>query len=374
MANEKVLKVLVIDDSAYNRRALGEMLDGIAGVEVVGKAQDGEEGLRLAHTLQPDLITLDLEMPRMDGFTFLRIQMSRQRIPVFVVSAHASRENIFRALELGAVDFVAKPTRRISPQIMEIRDELARKVEMARNLKPSSLPPPQPWSRESLRPSPTEGVKTPERVPMDWADGEEPAARVVVIAASTGGPAALSRLVAALPQDFDAGVVVAQHMPPRFTTTFAERLDRLGPLTVMEATGVSSLRRGLVLVAPGDRCVELARGGEGFIVREVEPSIHDRYVPSADRLFRSAAAAAGRNVLAVVLTGMGDDGAEGAMFVAGAGGRVVVESEETAVIAGMPSATVRTGVVEQVEPIHRLAGLISEFGRPQPPSLGDGPA
>jgi two-component system, chemotaxis family, protein-glutamate methylesterase/glutaminase len=364
MANDRALRVLVIDDSAYNRRALGDLLEGIDGVEIVGKASDGEEGLRLAHTLQPDLITLDLEMPRMDGFTFLRIQMARQRIPVFVVSAHDSRENVFRALELGAIDFVAKPTHRISPQIMEIRDDLARKVEMARNLRPGGLPSPQPWNRESLRPSPAEGAKADERAPADWADGEEPASRVVVIAASTGGPAALSRLIAALPQGFDAGVVVVQHMPPRFTTTFAERLDRLGPLTVLEATGSSPLRRGLVLVAPGDRCVEMARGSEGLVVREVEPSIHDRYVPSADRLFRSAAAAAGSSVLAVVLTGMGDDGAEGARFVAGAGGRVVVESEETAVIAGMPNAAVRTGVVERVEPLQRLAGLISEFGRP----------
>ncbi|RLB56546.1 MAG: chemotaxis response regulator protein-glutamate methylesterase [Deltaproteobacteria bacterium] len=352
----RTLRTLVVDDSAYNRRVIGDLLSEIDGVEVVGKATDGDEALRAVEELSPDFITLDLEMPRMDGFTFLRLLMARKPLPVIVVSGYSAKENVFRALELGAIDFVAKPSRSVTSDLVGIAEQLKEKVEMVRQLTPASLDP----TRTSLR----SGRTATAMFQLPGARGDEAASRarakptpqhVVVVGASTGGPTALLEMFNRFPSSAPAALIVAQHMPERFTRTFAERLDRLGSLTVREATHNALIGTGEGWICPGGQCVEIVRSSDGPVMKVVSPRAEDRYVPSVDRLFETAAKAYGSRVIAVVLTGMGDDGARGAAAVHAAGGMVLAEAPETAVIYGMPGAAVRTGAVERSLPLRALA-------------------
>lgn len=346
-----VLRVLVVDDSAYNRRTIAEMLSALPGVDVVGKAADGDEALRLAATLSPDLITLDLEMPRMDGFTFLRLLMARQPTPVIVVSGYANKENVFRALELGAIDFIAKPSRTAAGDLVSIQAALAEKIQMVRQLAPASLA-----RHGSIRAgeTATQTFTLPELRNSAVARGGVPR-WVVLIAASTGGPTGLLELLVRIPSSTRAAFVVAQHMPERFTRTFAERLDRLCAVRVHEAAETEVLAAGTVLVCPGGQCVDIVSRETDLVARVGAPRPGDRYAPSADRLFETGAQAAGDRVLAVVITGMGDDGARGVVAVKAAGGRVIAESQESAVVYGMPAAAARTGAVDEVLTLQAMA-------------------
>lgn len=354
----KHMRVLVVDDSAYNRRALSEVLGTLDGVEVVGKASDGDEALRLVADLQPDLITLDLEMPRMDGFTFLRLLMARRPTPVIVVSGYSAKENVFRALELGALDFIAKPARAVTSDLSGIAADLRRMVEMVRQLAPAALG----ITAKPIRRS-TADITIPYARDVGPARADEAAEpdRVVVVGASTGGPTALLELFRRLPADCSSSVLVAQHMPERFTRTFAERLDRLGGMRVREASGRHHLEAGTAYVCPGGRCLSVVRDTSGWAAEVVPPMSHDRFVPSVDRLFDSAASAVGSKLVAVVLTGMGDDGARGVVAVKESGGLVLAESAESAVIYGMPGAAARTGSVSRSLPLRALCDHLAEL-------------
>jgi two-component system chemotaxis response regulator CheB len=338
------MKVLVVDDSAVNRRSISEMLSGVSGVRVVGKAANGEEALRLVHVTEPDVVTLDLEMPRMDGFTFLRILMSKRPLPVLVISSYSQKENVFKALELGALDFVAKPDLQV-PADSSMRDDLVAKISMIRGLHHLKGP-----ISTAIRSRP------PSIFPLDGS-GRRPN-RLVVMAASTGGPSALMDVLGAIPETVDFAVLVAQHMPEKFTRTFAERMDRRSRLAVREAEGDEAVRAGEVLVCPGMRCMEVQAVGDDLRVRVGPPHPSDRYIPSADRLFQSAARAWGAKVIGVVLTGMADDGARGALAVREAGGHVIAESGETAVVFGMPRATIELGAAHQVLPLRDVASAL----------------
>jgi two-component system chemotaxis response regulator CheB len=347
MGEKRVARVLVIDDSAYNRKAISAILDEDAGIEVIGKACDGEEGLEMALREKPDAITLDLEMPRMGGFPFLRILMAKRPTPVVVISSHNDPEKVFRALELGAFDFVAKPTKHISPAIEAISNEVVEKVKMAGGLK---------WGRDRVSSLPGHIVDKPlSTIPR------APATRIVAIAASTGGPQALTEVLTALPDELDAGIVVVQHMPPKFTTSFASRLDKLSRIKVLEPETSQSLMNGTAYIAPGDACLEVHGKGSGLEVRVLPPNGTERIVPSGDRLFSSVARAAGKRALGIVLTGMGKDGSKGALDLAQTGGVVIAEDERTAVIPGMPAAAIATGAVQYVVPLGSVASFIKGF-------------
>ncbi len=347
------LRVLIVDDSVFNRRSITEILSTSLDVEVVGKAADGEEALRLVSMLKPDVITLDLEMPRMDGFTFLRILMTKMPTPVIVVSSYSQKENVFKALELGALDFVAKPDRYADPDLAAIRDELLRKVTLARAVR---LAPPTMARR--IPDAPVQHSAPEARSPTIAI-----APRLVIaIASSTGGPSALMEIFSRLPENAKFAVVIAQHMPDKFTRTFAERLDRRSALRVSEASDLDALSEGTAFVCPGKQCMELEMTPKGALRMRVKPpEERDRYVPSADRLLTSVAQAVGKKTIGVILTGMGDDGVAGARAIIDAGGIVVAEAESTAVVYGMPGAAVRAGVASLTLPLHDIGEWIARL-------------
>jgi two-component system chemotaxis response regulator CheB len=347
------LRVLVVDDSAFNRRSITELLGTSPEVQVVGKAADGEEALRLVNMLKPDAITLDLEMPKMDGFTFLRILMTSRPTPVIVVSSYSQKENVFKALELGALDFVAKPDRYTDVEMNTIRQELVQKVLLARSMRRGAAAPRRPF--ETLSGAASERPKSEASVAFPR--------HVVAIASSTGGPTALLDIFGRLPKRNRIAVVIAQHMPDKFTRTFAERLDRRTTMRVSEAQDSDIVGESTGFVCPGRKCMQLEGSHSELRLRVKNPDVTDRYVPSADRLLESVAKLAGSRAVGIILTGMGDDGVIGARRIIEAGGVVVAESEATAVVYGMPGAAVRAGVVTRSLPLPDigdwLAGLSS---------------
>jgi len=346
----KPFRVLVVDDSAYSRRTISKMLDCMEQIEVVGYAADGEEGIRQVISLKPDLVTVDLEMPRMDGFTLLRILTTRFNIPVIVISALNEAEKVFRALEMGALDFVAKPQRGNTPELRSIEQDLAQKV---RNVLAS---------RKKTATEDSGEVATAVIPPRSLRQGRRNAVELVAIAASTGGPPALQSIFSGYDQSYNFGIVVAQHMPAGFTWAFAERLDRVSPFEVREAADGDLVRPGLALIAPGGKNMVLETVGAEVMVRITLPTAEDRYLPSADRLFASCAPIYGKRMMAVVLTGMGNDGKEGIIKVKEHGGVVLAESESSAVVYGMPREAAATGCVDRIVPLPGISKSILDCG------------
>ncbi|MFY0521689.1 protein-glutamate methylesterase/protein-glutamine glutaminase [Archangium gephyra] len=335
------VKVLVVDDSAHNRRLLTDLLESSPDVKVVGTACDGNEGLRQVLALHPDVVTLDLEMPRLGGYSFLRLLKSSAPTPVIVISSYAHKTDVFKALELGAFDFIAKPAKPTPDVLEKLRKELHEKVQAARLIRPAEV---KPVSRK------------PKVLPL------EPSF-VVGIGASTGGPPAVQRLLEALAPEPSMSLLVCQHMPKQFTRAFAERLDRLGPFTVREAQEGDLLAPGHVFIAPGGRQLVVYRQNGQYVLGTPPPTMQDKHAPSVDRLFMSLAEVFGSRTIGVVLTGMGSDGAVGAKVIRKAGGEVWAESEETAVIYGMPQEAVATGAVSRILPLGEIGPALVELAR-----------
>jgi two-component system chemotaxis response regulator CheB len=351
MTDRRVLRVLVVDDSPLNRDEMVSSLTNAGDTEVVGMAGNGSEALRMATALKPDVITLDLEMPKMDGFSFLRIVQSVWTCPVIVISSYSADKNVFRALELGAVDFVAKPTTS-AERLSVLPAVLREKLEAVRALTPGvwTRPPSSDYSRHLTPVTPKKLTGTTPR-------------HFIALAASTGGPTAVTKILSRLNADPRCAVLVAQHMPDTFTRTFAERLNRHSALEVSEARANQQVVGAAALVCPGRRCLEVQSDGPRFVTDVRFPTGQDRYVPSADRLFTSLANAAGKQTIGVILTGMGDDGVEGAKAIVKRGGLVLAESAETAVVYGMPQAAVRAGVVRRSLPLDDIAGYLNDLVR-----------
>ena len=346
------VRVLVVDDSAYNRQTIISMLQSSKEIVVVGRAANGEEALRETLLLKPDVITLDLEMPRMDGFTFLRILMNRQATPVIVISSYSNRTNVFKALELGALDFIAKPTHRVSPELSAIQEELVLKVLMVRQL------------RNPAQASRTDNLSgSPEQDPAVFAalSGKQRPLGLVVIGASTGGPPALQTFFQTVTWDLPVAYLVAQHMPANFTKAFAERLDRYVGLNVCEAKDGEVVTSRTVYVAPGGHHLSVVRAGDDCLTAVRPAGAKSKFVPSIDILFESAAKAVDRRVAAVLMTGMGTDGSLGMQAVKQAGGVTMAESEETAVIFGMPREAIESGMVDLVLRQDEFAAQIGKF-------------
>jgi two-component system, chemotaxis family, protein-glutamate methylesterase/glutaminase len=342
------VRAIVVDDSAYNRVTLSRLLESERDIRVVATAVNGEDAIKQVLRHRPDVVTLDLEMPVMDGFAFLRWLMANVPTPVIAVSSRSSDRSVFKALELGAVDFIAKPGGRVSPRLEEIEGELLAKVRAATEARLENL-------TRRIR---DEELKGPagarEALPM--AQHVE----LVVIGSSTGGPPALQALFQSMPL-LPVAFVVAQHMPPTFTRLFAERVNRLTHFHVKEAEDGERVLAGAVYIAPGGAQTEVVREGESLRVRVTPRRSSDLYAPSVTRLFDSAAAACGDRLLGVILTGMGDDGAAAIPRLRSRGARTIAESPSTAIVFGMPAEAIRTGSVDEVLPIHEMAAAIGRI-------------
>jgi two-component system chemotaxis response regulator CheB len=343
------------------RQLLPKLLSADPGIEVVGTAVDGDFALEKVEHLRPDVVTLDLEMPRMDGFTVLRKLLRQHRLPVVIVSSLSRRgaEASLRALELGAVDVVAKPEGIASGRIGELAGELTARVRAA-----AALPAEHP-----LLTRPAVPHETPARQPKRRAVGSSGAGRLprlVVIGVSTGGPYALAEMLPRLPADLPAAVAIVQHMPPGFTGPLAARLDALSPLDVREAAHGDLVVQGRVLVAPGDRHLTFRWTGTRLVAVLSSTPLVSGHRPSVDVLFASAAELMGARTIGVVMTGMGADGAEGLLAIRRAGGRTLAQDAASCVVDGMPRAAAARGAVERVVVLSDLATDITRLASAAP--------
>jgi two-component system chemotaxis response regulator CheB len=370
MTQGEKIRVLVADDSAFMRKVLLGILDADGGFEIVGEACDGREAVEKNARLKPQVITMDVNMPHMDGLQATEIIMSTEPRPILIVSSEsrAGAEATLRALELGAIDFVAKPTSAVDLDMSNVREELVRKlrtaakVRVVRNLmrKPpiaifSSTMTPETAAAEMTAPVMT--ARAEERRPFA-APFALPNLRlpVAVLAASTGGPATLMKLLPQFPAGFPGALLVVQHMPGSFTAQFAEQLASVSQIPVKQAENGEELRAGHAYVCPGDCHLRVAPPGR--IVLDDGPRIAG-YRPNIDVTLESVAVLAGCNAVAAILTGMGNDGAHGAQAVQQYGGLVLAQDEATSVIFGMPFEAIRTGAVHQVLPLEQIAAAVT---------------
>lgn len=345
------VRVVVVDDSAFSRRTITKMLEGIKDIEVVGFATNGEEGIQKVVALKPDLVTLDLEMPKMDGFTLLRILTTRFSIPVIVISALSGADKVFKALELGALDFIAKPSSSASTDLLLIREDLQQKVLQIVKHKPKDI-------RRFSREMPVEEERitaAAQRIERSATGAQQTTIDMVAIGSSTGGPPALQNIFSSFEHKFPFAVVVSQHMPAGFTRAFAERLNRSSPFDIKEAEDGDLVVPGRILIAPGGNNLIVEVCGGQATARIVPPTSADRYVPSVDVMLESCAGIYRNRMIAVILTGMGNDGSKGVRSVHEQGGYLIAESDESAVVYGMPREAVATGLVDRVVPLHRVA-------------------
>lgn len=337
------IKVLIVDDSAFYRQTIMGILKSSPQLDVIGAVPNGSEAIRFLSRSKPDVITLDLEMPTMDGFTFLRWLMTNLPLPVVVISSRSENNNVFKALEWGAVDFIAKPTQRASLEIMTLRTELVSKVEAAATV-----------SSEKIRLK-HKIASTGAPVPAIPSGGRDTGrVQVVAIGASTGGPPAIQSIITKFPKDFPAAVIVAQHMPPGFTLYFAERLGKFALLPVKEAANSEHLERGKVYISPGGYHMELHSTANGVQIGLKPRSDSDKYAPSVDRMMITAAETYGSKVLGILLTGMGSDGKLGMKTIKEKGGMTIAEAEETCVVFGMPKEAIGIGVIDKILPLEQI--------------------
>jgi two-component system chemotaxis response regulator CheB len=341
------VRVLVVDDSALMRKLIPQILARDSDIEVVGTAMDGTFALRKIEELKPQVITLDLEMPRMDGMETLRQITRRFGIPVIVVSALTTEgaSATFKALSLGAFDFVAKPRDAASAQMDPIALDLIAKIKGAVKHQHAGL--------VTLRPDPAKVSNKPATRAR-----KEPTS-IVVIGISTGGPHALQYLFSQMPEDFPGSIVVVQHMPEGFTEMFARRLNECSPLEVREGRSGDFLIAGRALVCPGNRHIKLRRLPLGDTIVLSDDAHVNGHRPSVDVLFRSAAAEFGPRAVGVLMTGMGDDGAEGLGMIQHAGGGTIAQDEKSCVVFGMPKAAIERGYASRVVSLDAMARTIT---------------
>jgi two-component system chemotaxis response regulator CheB len=342
----EALRVLVVDDSALMRKLIPQILERDSSIHVVGTAMDGAFALKKIAELKPDVVTLDLEMPRMDGIETLKEITRRFKLPVIVVSAHttAGATATFKALSMGAFDFVAKPHDALSANLEPIATELINKIKAASHAELTKI-------RPELEPAPFVKVRKSGQV-------RPPARKVIAIGISTGGPNALQYLLAQLPADFPAAILIVQHMPEGFTELFARRLDECCNIDVREAQSGDLLLAGRALVCPGNRHMKVRRLPLGDIVALSDDPRMNGHRPSVDVLFRSVAHEFGQDAVAVLMTGMGEDGAEGMNAIKSMGGMTIAQSEDSCVVFGMPKAAIERGYANRVVPLDALANTL----------------
>jgi two-component system chemotaxis response regulator CheB len=354
------IRVLVIDDSAFMRRSLTLLLESDPDIKVIGTARDGQDGIDKIRQLKPDIVTLDIEMPRMDGLTALEIIMKENPLPVLMVSSMTTEgaDATIRGMELGAVDFIPKQLSYVSLDIVRIKDDLLAKVHAiyrSRCLRSrfTRLRTSQPFVE--LPPAPSAVI------PKLW-DGTSPGIdfAMVAIGVSTGGPFALHAIMPKIPKTFPKGIVIVQHMPPKFTKSLADRLNNLSEITVKEAEEGDVVQQGIALVAPGGLHITFQKNEKERVVTHLsdEPT-NTLHRPSVDVMMSSAAAVFGPAVLAIIMTGMGKDGLEGLKMIKRKNGYVIAQNEETCVVYGMPRAAVDAGLSDVVAPLEQIPEILT---------------
>lgn len=376
---DSVIRILIVDDSAFMRKAIEIILQKDPEITVVGRAGDGKEALELAEKLDPDVITMDVEMPRMDGITAVRELMSRKPKPVLMISSVTTEgaETTLKALEAGAMDFIAKPASRVSLDIVALEEDIRAKVKAVARRRP-------PMARTASRPSFQERVAAHAAscTANKWGVATRPSAvapgpgicgtpqvvtrpsvgrpirDVVAIGVSTGGPPAVQKLLSSLPKDFPVPILIAQHMPAAFTGPFARRLDNVCEITVKEAESGEILKPGVAYVSPGGRHIRLESKLSTMTVLVTDEPKSALYKPSANVLHESVGLALGRRALGVQLTGMGNDGLEGIRVLKEKGGKALAQSDATCVVYGMPKAIVDAGLADEIVDIDDMAAAI----------------
>jgi two-component system chemotaxis response regulator CheB len=337
MTQANKIRVLVVDDSALMRRKLSEIISSDSACEVIATARDGEEALNSVAILRPDVVTLDLELSRMDGMTVLKYIMSEWPTPIIIVTGYREfgGEEVIKCLEYGAVDLVIKPGGPISVGFATRRDELLEKIKAASLVKRSLL---RPLLLDKLPVS-----KKPKEILSD---------KIIAIASSTGGPKALAEILPRLESDLNAGIIIMQHMPEGFTRCMAERLNAESKMTVREAVDGQTPKKGEILITPGGFHLALEKKDAlSAKVKLLKRKLNNELCPSADLAMRSIAPLYGKNCLGVILTGMGSDGVEGLKTIKRCGGSTIAQDEATCIVYGMPRAAIEQRVVDKVLPL-----------------------
>lgn len=353
MTTSRMVRVLVVDDSAFVRKVVVQMLSRSPWIEVVGTARDGAEALELVERERPDVVTLDLMMPVMDGVEFLRRQFAVRPLPVVVCSiAHDSGELALAAFDAGAVEFVQKPTALATDRVYEVADELIAKVRAAAEVEMSRM---AVYAAAPSAPSDFGAASVAAPAVAEHAD-------ILVIGISTGGPKALRDLIPLLPAELPVPVAVVLHMPIGYTEMYAQRLDKVSALEVVEAREGDLVRPGAVFLAPAGRHLSFARQADGSVRCHLDLRPLDTpHRPAVDVLFHSAAETFGGRVLGVVMTGMGNDGLAGAAHIKARGGRIVTETEASCVVYGMPRCVDEAGLSDRRASLEDMPRLILEM-------------
>ncbi|HEX3720464.1 MAG TPA: chemotaxis response regulator protein-glutamate methylesterase [Verrucomicrobiae bacterium] len=341
-----IIRTVIVEDSAFVRKVVKEMLSSSPHIEVVGFARNGKDGLEMVEELKPDVVTCDLNMPELDGVGFVREQMARRPVPILILtSSPEDGEQVLEALQAGAVDFIGKPSALANEELLQIREELCSKVKAAAQARSHPIPLPRK-AAEAAPPGPS-----PEARNMD----------IVVLGISTGGPQALRYLVPQFAADFPAPLVIVLHMPLGYTAVFAEKLAEISRLPVKEAYEGCHVRAGEALIAPAGKHLSFRRNARGEVVVQLSSRPTEKpHRPSVDVMFQSAAEIYRNRVLGVVMTGMGDDGKQGAAWIKAQGGIVLTESEESCIIYGMPRSVVEAGLSDAAVPLISMAQEINK--------------
>lgn len=353
----------MVDDSAFMRKAITMMLESDPGIKVIGTARDGEEGVEKVSLLKPDLVTMDIEMPRMDGLAALREIMQRTPTPVMMVSSITTdgAQATLEALDLGAVDFIPKQSSYVSLDIVKIRDDLLAKIKDIARRKNTLM------ARYRLRSKPVAlSTRRPSRIvepsgPAPILGKRDHPVSIVAIGSSTGGPPALQAIIPCLPRNFPVGVVIAQHMPPTFTASLAARLDSLSQVNVREATHLEPVEPGTVLIAPGGKHLTVKKVGSRAVAHVSEHPVETLYHPCVDVLMESVARSFAQASMGVILTGMGSNGLNGIRLLKAKNGVTIAQNEETCVVYGMPRAIIENQLADHIAPIEQIANEILGF-------------
>lgn len=348
------IRVLVVDDSAFMRKVIADMISSDKDMEVVGVARNGEEALQMIVNQKPDVVTMDVEMPKMDGLTALKQIMEVSPMPVIMLSSLTTNGAVetLKALDYGAFDFITKPTSLIKVSTPEVREELLSKIRIASRTKVNK---PMAINRQ---PRPTPVLNKEEQTKPKMQQGKTKFKKLIAIGTSTGGPRALQDVIPFIPRDIDAGILIVQHMPPGFTKSLAERLDSMSQINVKEAEDGDVIVAGVAYLAPGDSHIKVSKQSGQYVIKLDNGERVSGHKPSVDAMMYSIASLGEKNVIGVIMTGMGADGADGLSKIKANSGYVIAQDEESCVVFGMPKSTIKLGVVDKVVSLTYIANEI----------------